>query len=171
MAVDYRLAEERFMRSVERLARWRIDAAVLHLEADRNDIRRQPEAGIPKHDINKRLLQAARTAEELLRSEGSRRSGWGEFHFVLRGDRETLVAQSIDLIKALMRRPVYGQFGWRAILIRIFPGDAQRTHMLDAGYGLEPIKAPAVIWVEPYPHDDWEQSQRYPTVTQMWPSP
>lgn len=164
------VAEERFMRSVETLARWRIDAAVLHLEADRNDIRRQQRAGIPDDDIDTNFSDAARMAEGLLRSEGSMRFGWREFQFLLRGTREPLVARSIDLLNVLMQHPVHGQIGWRAILVRVFPGDSQRTHMCDPAYDLEPVKAPAVVWVEPYAHDDWRESQRYPTVTQMWPS-
>ncbi len=170
MAVIYRFAEERFMRSVERLARWRIDAAVLHLKADRNDTRREQKAGIPDDDIDTNLSDAGIMAEGLVRSEGSRRLGWSEFQFVLRGSRDTLVARSIDLLNVLMQHPVYGQIGWRAILIRVFPGDSQRTHMCDPGYDLEPVKAPAVVWVEPYAHDDWREAQRYPTVTQMWPN-
>lgn len=170
MSVVFSFAEERFMRSVERLARWHIDAAVLLLEADRNDTRRQQMAGIPDSDIDTNLCEAGRMTEGVLRPEGSRRWGWGEFQFVLRGTRDTLVARSIELLNVLTRHPVHGQIGWRAILIRVFPGDSQRTHMCDPGYDLQQIKAPAVVWVEPYAHDDWREAQRYPTVTQVWPS-
>lgn len=171
MAVIYRFADERFFRSVERLARWRIDAAVLHLEADPKDTRGKPISAGPDDGIGTKLVQAYEMAERLLRPEGSIRDGWDRFQFVLRGGRDTLVAQSIDLLKDLANQPVYGHIRWRAILVRVFPGDAQRTHMCDPGYDLEPIKAPAVVWVEPYLHDDWRESQGYPTVTQMWPTP
>ncbi len=170
MAIVYNFAEERFLRAIKRIAKSRIDAAVLRLEADRGTLRGLQQAGMQDADIIGLLGQAARMADAQLHPEGMT-SIWGEYHLVLIGSREELVSESMKLIEALSNHPVCGKISWRAILVRVFPGEAQRTLWCDASYDLAPINAPAVVWVEPYPNDDWRESQRYPTVTLMWPNP
>jgi hypothetical protein len=171
MAIVFKFAEERFLRAIKRIAKSRIDGALLSLAADRAALRGLQQAGTPGSDIVSMIGQTVGMADTQLRPEGSMTSGWGEHKFVVVGSRERLVSESIKLIQAISHHPVCGQIGWRAILVRIFPDEALRTLWCDPGYGLAPIKAPAVVWVEPYSHDDWKESQRYPTVTPMWPRP
>jgi hypothetical protein len=169
MATEHKTARARFVRAVEKLAESRSEAAILRLEADRAGIHRLRRTGRPDASIDDTLLCAAGIAEAHRPHAASARGGYYEHEIALEGSSDQLVTWAIELIEILARHPMCGSIGWRAVLIRIFPGEALRTFHCDPGYGLAPITPPAVVWVEPYPHDDWQQSQRYPTVTRMWP--
>ena len=166
-----RLAREaRYLAAIEMLADSRVDGAVLWLEADRHDLRHPRWADAPDATIVNVFERAAAMAAGRLNPEAAIKGGGGRHDFVLQGAREHLAAAAIDLVQALMRDPECGRIGWRAILVRIFPGEALRTLHCDPGYDLAEIKGPAVVWVNPYPHDDWRQSQRYPTTELLWSS-
>ena len=166
---EYEQARVRLAAAIEAIAESRLEGAVLRLEADWEDVKRRRVDGNPAADESWLLAGAARIAGQRLGHPVAARNGYIDFEFILECGREDACALARDVVQAITADPLCGQVRWVAVLIRIFPGEPERTFCCDPGYGLASVRGPAVVWVDPYPHADWWEPQRYPTVTRVWP--
>lgn len=154
--------------AIEAISAAREQGASLLLQASSASIRRLREAGISEEVLSTLLYEAFNTAARYFAGAARERTTWNSTQFALVGPHERLIATAKDLVTTLIAHPECGRVGWRATMTRVFPGDASRTLQCDPGYDLQHLTASAVVWVEPYPFDDWRESQRYPTTTILW---
>ena len=168
MTTDYAALHRKYLAAVEKIASSYVEGAVLRLEADPTALEALDRRAVPHDDVVAILRQAYKLADATLRPKASETQAWNRHELALVGTRDALAHAATALIRELLLHAECGRVGWRAILIRIFPGEALRTHLCDPGYDLAPIRSSAVVWVQPYPGDDWQESQRYPTVTLVW---
>lgn len=168
MSTEREAQHARLIEIVDAMASDHEDGALLLLEAESSSMTRLRDSGATNEDFTAIFLEASRIANEEITSAASARTGWARFEYALRGPREALTDAARVLVNRLGAHPECMRLSWRAILTRIFPGPGARTHWCDPGYDLLPVKCSAVVWVEPYPGDDWNESQRYPAVTIIW---
>jgi hypothetical protein len=159
---------EKLVAAVEALASSRRDGAVFSLEADHRSLERLLEGGASAERVAEILLQASRLAASTLPDANWVRTRWSRFESSLPGPRDELADVARKLVTKLLDDPASGRLSWRAVLIRIVPNEALRTMDCDPGYDLAALEGSFVAWVDPYPGDDWRESQRYPTTTILW---
>jgi hypothetical protein len=168
MSVDRSAPQARLLAAVEAIAVSRQEGAFLVLEAERGSLACLRRSGASDEELDAILSRAAQVALGRLPGATCARTSWNRHELALLGSRDHLAAAATSLLTELLAHPGCGRLGWRAVLTRILPGEALRTLHCDAGYALETITSSAVVWVEPYPGDDWKQSQRYPTTAVVW---
>jgi hypothetical protein len=144
------------------------DGALLRLEACPDSIHGTGDAAVPDEDLDAEIVGAARVAADLLGRVRWCRTSWTRIEFALDGTREALGERAKCL---LVHLDASSALSWRAILIRVFPGEVARTLQCDPGYDIAPLRGSFVAYVEPYEGDDWRESQRYPTTTVVWRAP
>lgn len=93
------------------------------------------------------------------------RTAWVRHEGILLGTRAEVTTIARRIALRLTSHALAGRLAWLVVLTRIFPGNAKRTLFCDAHYDLAKLQTTSVVWVEPYPDDDWQKSQRYPTAT------
>ncbi len=128
-------------------------------EPDRAELR-----GLPNADVVELLDHLARITQEEAPRAGWVRTAWTRYEGVLLGPRRDLVASAGRVARALSMDACTGRLAWLVVLTRIFPGHPERTLYCDANYDLAKLEATSLVWVEPYPENDWQESQRYPSV-------
>jgi hypothetical protein len=158
----------RVLATVEALAASRGDGALLVLEVEKRSLERLRRSGALDERVASLLLQAADVAENSLPHAGWARAAWSRFECALPGGREELTEVAKTLLASLLEQPALRPLCWRAVLTRVFPGEALRTLYCDPANDLAGIDGSLVAWVEPYAEDDWQESQRYPTTTIVW---
>lgn len=154
--------------AVDAIAASHKNGAILLLEPDSASIRRLRESGVAEDILTKLLLEGFDTAARHFAGAPCARATWSSTQFALTGEREYLVRSAKALVAELIAHPDCGRLIWRAILTRVFPGDARRTLQCDPAYDLQQLASSAVVWVDPYSGNDWEESQRYPTTSILW---
>jgi hypothetical protein len=162
------IAHDKVLVAVEAIAASRQDGAVFVLEAGSESLKRLHECGASDEHVAEIILRASRIAASTLPTTEWARTGWSRFESALPGQRDELADFARTLVARLLHDPDSGRLSWRTILTRIFPGEALRTMHCDPGYDLAEATGSFVAWVDPYPGDDWRESQRYPTTTFLW---
>jgi hypothetical protein len=169
MSIDDATASRaKLLAAVEAIALARQDGALLLVEAESTSLKRLRAAGASDADLTTILLHAFQLASDALPDAASARTAWNRCELAVPGARATVITAATTLVAGLTAHPTCGSLRWRAILTRVFPGEALRTHHCDPGYDLAHLTSSCVVWVDPYPGDDWRQSQRYPTTTVVW---
>ena len=158
----------RVLATVEALAASRASGALLVLELEKRSLERLRRGGAPDELGDSLLLQAAQVAETSLPHAEWARTAWSRFECALPGEREELTEQAKQLLLRLLEQPALRPLRWRAVLIRVFPGEALRTLYCDPERDLARLEGSLVAWVEPYAGEDWQESQSYPTTTIVW---
>jgi hypothetical protein len=158
----------RVLATVEGIAASRGEGALLVLELERRSLERL-QRGVSEERRASLLLQAADVASSCLSDARWARTAWSRFECALSGPREQLAAAAKLLVAGLRAQPDLQGLHWRAVLTRIFPGEPLRTLYCDPEYDLAGLEGSLVAWVEPYAGDDWQEAQRYPTTTLLWP--
>ncbi|MEZ4222999.1 MAG: hypothetical protein R3B13_18795 [Polyangiaceae bacterium] len=110
------------------------------------------------------LEDVRRIAHHEARGASWIRASWARHEALLLGPRAHVVASANAVACALASNPATRRFAWLVVLTRIYPGNPERTLHCDPNYDLKRLDATCVVWVEPYPGDDWQRSQRYPSV-------
>lgn len=162
------IAHDKLLAAVEAIATSREEGAVFVLEAESGSLNRLRECGASDERVAEIILRASQIAGSALPTAEWARTLWSRFESALPGPRDELAEVARTLVAKLLDDPNSGTLSWRAILTRIVPGEALRTMHCDPGYDLARAKGPFVAWVDPYPGDDWRESQRYPTTTILW---
>lgn len=158
---------EGLLRAVDAIAAGSEPGAVLVLEAEPRSLRVLMTLATPVH-VDDVLTSASQHAVRRFPRAPWGRTSWNRYEFVVVGERDALAARAKSLVSDLLADDETKVIDWRAVLTRVVPGDARRTVACDPGYDLADVTCSAVIWVDPYPHDDWQQSQRYPTISVLW---
>jgi hypothetical protein len=92
-------------------------------------------------------------------------TSWLRHEAVVEGSREALLAVGGKLFHALLAHPDTRWLTWAVIMVRVFPGEGERTLRCDPGYDVKAQAGSGLFWVEPYAKPDWQKPQRYPTTT------
>lgn len=91
------------------------------------------------------------------------RTGWAHFEAVVDGDEGVVGPIGAAVLRRLVH--VVGITPrWAVTLVALRAGRVDRAFVCDPGYDLARLSPCALAWVEPYAGDDWQESQRYPTV-------
>lgn len=141
---------------------------MLVLEAQNASLERLRQAGASEERVGALLQQAATVAGSLLPDVEWDRTGWSRLECALPGHHDELAELAKSLVAGLLQRSELRGLQWRAVLTRVFPGDALRTLYCDPEYDLADSQSSLVAWVDPYAGDDWQDAQRYPTTTILW---
>jgi hypothetical protein len=141
--------------------------ALLWIEAERRSLRRLRAADVSTQDLERMLADAAAIGKDLVGANAVRVL-WARHEFLLRGTREELAPRLQALASALSADRRTAGISWLVVATRIFPGEADRTLRCDPGYDLAGVTSSAAFWVEPFPGDDWTESQRYPITAMLW---
>lgn len=118
---------------------------------------------LPESDQDAALGRLTDITREVVPRAGWARTAWTRHEGVLLGPRAGVIAEGDAVARALSDDPSTGRLTWLVVLTRIFPGEPQRTLCCDANYDLVKLDATSVVWVDPYPGDDWHGPQRYPS--------
>ena len=150
---------------LDAIASSRRPGALLSLDVEPQSMRRLREEGATDAESAEVVHAAYELVVSCLPGVRSARLAWSRYDFVLRGAREESVAVGERLLASLTTDPRTCRVAWLVVLIRIFEGEAQRTLRCDPGYDLASLKSSTLVWVDPYPGDDWTEPQRYPSTT------
>jgi hypothetical protein len=161
---------ERLIRKLDEFADAHREGALLVLEALPDSLGRLQSVASTDR-VGEVLIRASDRAAHQFAGSVWARTGWNRVEFALEGAKDTLGAASLALLTDLSASDDCRMLDWRAVLTRVFPGNARRTLLCDCVYDLAGITTSAVVWVEPYQADDWEASRRYPTTEILWRKP
>ena len=151
--------------ALEAIASARDDGALLRLELCTDSILGTRDAAPLSEDLELEIVGAVRVAAHLLGDVPWCRTSWSGIEFALMGTRDALAERAQSL---LVHLGASRALSWRAVLIRVFPGEVVRTLQCDPRYDIASYRGSFVAFVEPYEGDDWRESQRYPTTTVTW---
>lgn len=160
-------AVDRLLRKLDELAQDRSEGALLVLEAVPECLTRLKGIA-PARLVDDILAEASHRAYRHFPDATWARTSFNRYEYLVVGFKPELAAVSARLLRDLVADEDTAMLEWRAILTRIFPGSSRRTLECDAGYDLANLSTSAVVWVEPYPSDDWQEPQRYPTTEILW---
>jgi hypothetical protein len=151
--------------SVEVMARARQPGALLSIEMEWHSLQRARAAGLERAAEAAHLRGAwEMTVAALPPAAIGRRVMWTRFDFVLSGTQSTLSRLGQRLVAVL--KGMAGSVEWHLVFTEVFLGESERTLCCDPGYDLLTVKGrTAIAWAKPYSGEDWQLSQRYPTVT------
>lgn len=124
-------------------------------------VRCQIQPGSPR-EVRSRLSAEAWTAitGQLPPGTVGARTGWSTFELVLPGERTELLERGHAWFASLSR-----EVNWRVLFIQVDREEPMRTLMCDPEHDLAKHTGDLLAWVEPYAQPDWQEPQRYPTVT------
>jgi hypothetical protein len=147
------------------------EGALLAVEIERISLEGARRKGLSREREGELMRRAWRkTLETLPAVEAGNRTGWSRFEFILEGDRTALTTLGRRLLEVLKNQAELKDFAWHVTLTALFTEQPRRTLMCDPAYVLRRAAGEsALAWVEPYAGADWQEPQRYPTVTFVEP--
>ena len=158
--------------AIKTMAATATDGVLLRMEADGASLRAAREMGVGDSNLEERFISAAESAAKMLPSAHWSRTSWAGFEFAVEGTSDLVATRAKEFVEHLAGSRSQKQcLDWHAILVRVLPGDPRRVLRCDPAYDLAGVQGSFVAVVEPYSGDDWQQSQRYPTVTVVWNGP
>jgi hypothetical protein len=153
--------------AIELMVAERRIGALFRLEVERDSLQRGRADGVaPEGEGTLLRLVWDTVVAALPPSTVGRRLGWSTFKFALEGDQLTVAPVGLRVVRALRSVPELAPWRWHLVFTEVFASEPERTFRCDVGYDLRTVKGrTAIVWARPYAGDDWQETQRYPTVT------